>query len=305
MPKVLFAVLISSLLAIPLRAADGPAPADEGVALLIDVLKTNDDPAFQLDILKGINAALEGRRRLAAPPAWADVRAKLVDSANADVRAQARALAAVFGDEATFTAMRKTLADAKAPPADREAALQSLLAAGDPSLGKSLQSLVVDPPVRTRALQALAAYDDPATPAAIFNAYKSFDTEARHAAFSTLAGRPAYAKALVAALQSNQIPRQDLSAATVRQLRDLGDKDIDAYIAKHWGVARTSSAEKLKEIERWKGILTDARLKSADPARGHAVYAKTCAQCHQLYGAGGKVGPDLTGSNRANLDYAR
>jgi putative heme-binding domain-containing protein len=25
--------------------------------------------------------------------------------------------------------------------------------------------------------------------------------------------------------------------------------------------------------------------------------------CHMLYGAGGIVGPDLTGSNRANLDY--
>ena len=25
--------------------------------------------------------------------------------------------------------------------------------------------------------------------------------------------------------------------------------------------------------------------------------------CHTLYGEGGKVGPDLTGSNRANLDY--
>ena len=27
------------------------------------------------------------------------------------------------------------------------------------------------------------------------------------------------------------------------------------------------------------------------------------AQCHTLYGVGGQVGPDLTGSNRHNLDY--
>src|SRR5204863_27437 len=33
------------------------------------------------------------------------------------------------------------------------------------------------------------------------------------------------------------------------------------------------------------------------------VYAKTCQQCHTLYAVGGKVGPDITGSNRANLDY--
>ena len=28
-----------------------------------------------------------------------------------------------------------------------------------------------------------------------------------------------------------------------------------------------------------------------------------CASCHTLYGEGGKVGPDLTGGGRENLDY--
>ncbi|MDG2014389.1 MAG: c-type cytochrome, partial [Pirellulaceae bacterium] len=44
-------------------------------------------------------------------------------------------------------------------------------------------------------------------------------------------------------------------------------------------------------------------MRSADANRGRAVFEKTCAACHQLYGVGGKVGPDLTGSNRADLDY--
>ncbi len=30
---------------------------------------------------------------------------------------------------------------------------------------------------------------------------------------------------------------------------------------------------------------------------------RTCQQCHTLFGVGGQVGPDLTGSNRADLDY--
>jgi putative heme-binding domain-containing protein len=36
---------------------------------------------------------------------------------------------------------------------------------------------------------------------------------------------------------------------------------------------------------------------------GRALFAKTCQQCHTLFGVGGKVGPDITGSNRTNLDY--
>ena len=33
------------------------------------------------------------------------------------------------------------------------------------------------------------------------------------------------------------------------------------------------------------------------------LFTKHCAACHKLYGEGGEVGPDLTGSQRANLDY--
>jgi len=36
---------------------------------------------------------------------------------------------------------------------------------------------------------------------------------------------------------------------------------------------------------------------------GRTVFTKVCQQCHTLFGVGGQVGPDLTGSNRADLDY--
>src|SRR5580765_5348492 len=39
------------------------------------------------------------------------------------------------------------------------------------------------------------------------------------------------------------------------------------------------------------------------PSRGRAIFSKTCQQCHTLFEVGGKVGPDITGSNRGDLDY--
>jgi putative heme-binding domain-containing protein len=33
------------------------------------------------------------------------------------------------------------------------------------------------------------------------------------------------------------------------------------------------------------------------------MFAKNCQQCHTLFALGAKIGPDLTGSNRANVDY--
>ncbi len=44
-------------------------------------------------------------------------------------------------------------------------------------------------------------------------------------------------------------------------------------------------------------------LARANVSNGRALFERTCFACHTLYGQGGKIGPDLTGSNRANLDY--
>ena len=44
-------------------------------------------------------------------------------------------------------------------------------------------------------------------------------------------------------------------------------------------------------------------MSAADVQNGRAVFQRTCGACHKLYGEGGTIGPDLTGSNRTNLDY--
>ena len=40
-----------------------------------------------------------------------------------------------------------------------------------------------------------------------------------------------------------------------------------------------------------------------DAARGAPVFARACSACHSFRGAGGKVGPDLTGSGRHDIGY--
>ena len=284
---------------------DGAAdkPDGDGVAVLVEVLAGNDDPQFQLDILKGINSAMEGRRRVAAPPAWAAVRDKLLASSSRDVRAEAQSLAVVFGDAAAFDVMRKTLADGRADAADRRHALQSLLAANDAKLPKVLHALLDDPALREAVILGLASYDDRDTPQLLLGRYDRFTAAERRAAVGTLAGRVDYALELIAAVRAGKVEANDLTAATARQLRDHGDARVDSFVNQHWGVARTSPAEKTDLMARYKRYLTEERVARADTSHGRAVFARTCSQCHTLYGTGGAVGPDLTGSNRFNLDY--
>ncbi len=56
-------------------------------------------------------------------------------------------------------------------------------------------------------------------------------------------------------------------------------------------------------MAKFKRLFTDAEFARAHPSKGRALFERTCAACHMLYGQGGNIGPDLTGSNRANLDY--
>src|SRR5690606_34573566 len=56
-------------------------------------------------------------------------------------------------------------------------------------------------------------------------------------------------------------------------------------------------------ISELKKTLSSEFLAEADLKNGRRLYETSCSACHILYGAGGNLGPDLTGSGRDNLDY--
>jgi putative heme-binding domain-containing protein len=166
-----------------------------------------------------------------------------------------------------------------------------------------LHPLLADSAVRVAALRGLAAYSDEATPQAIFKQYAGFDLTARQEAISTLAARSRYALTLLDAVEQGVIPIGDVSAFHVQQLQNLGNAEVSRRMAKTWGAVRPTSADRAALVAQFKQRLTPAAMAQADRRRGRAVFAKTCAACHTLFDAGGKIGPELTGSQRANLDY--
>jgi putative heme-binding domain-containing protein len=166
-----------------------------------------------------------------------------------------------------------------------------------------LLTLLGDESLRSRALKALAAYDDPATPKAVLAVYARLGVEDRRAALTTLSARASWATELFAALERGDLPRGDLAASVLQRLRNLKDPAIDELVARDFGTVRDSPEEKKKRVEELKGLVTSEKLAAASRPHGREVFSRTCQQCHTLFGVGGVLAPDLTGSNRADLDY--
>jgi putative heme-binding domain-containing protein len=220
-----------------------------------------------------------------------------------EVRQLAQTLSLTFGSKAALDALRKVLVDGKANLADRQKALAALVAARDRALPEVLRGLLREKELRREALRGLGAFEDPKTSAAILKIYANLDTAGKLDALMTLASRVSFAKALMAAVARDVVKSNELPADIVRQLRAHGVKDINATLDKVWGVSRSTPAAKLAEIAKYKELLEAKVNRPVDLPRGRALFQRTCGQCHKLYGEGGEIGPDITGSNRNNLDY--
>ncbi len=275
----------------------------EAFAAITATLERAAADAHRLDILTGLSFALKGQRKGQMPKGWEQIEAKLAASANGEIRAQAQALSLTFGSAGALAALQKTLLDKSAEPAARRTACDSLLGAKEPTLAPLLQQLLSDADLQETALRGLAAYDDARTPPAILGVYGSLNDAHKRDALNTLAARVSFAKPLLAAVTAGAIPRKDLTAELVRQLRNLKNPELDEQIQKVWGLMRESAADKQKEIEKYKEIYDSGGSQPGDASRGRAVFARACQQCHTLFDTGAKVGPDLTGSNRGDLDY--
>src|SRR5262249_9383762 len=148
-----------------------------------------------------------------------------------ELKSVAYSLAVVFGDPKAIQHMRDDLASDKTDLPSRQAALAALLDARDKELAPVLQQLVGDKALRGAATRALAVYDDPKTPETILAKFGEFTAEEKRDAVNTLASRAAYGKALMDAVAAKKVAAADVPADVVRQLRNLGDKDLDQRIA--------------------------------------------------------------------------
>jgi len=264
-------------------------------------LQAADDSAVKRDLLRGMIEALRGRKNVTPPKNWPDAFAKL--SRDEAVREPATELALIFGDARAAASLREIVATPDADAVRRQRSLQLLIDHRAPRLVPLLEQLLDDSSLRGAAMRGLAAFDSNATPKLILARYAALNESERADAVGTLASRPAYAVALLDAVEAGTVSRRDISVFTARQLQAFGRPEITEKLSRAFGSVRATSKEKLAQIEELRAGLPATSLQRANLAQGRLAFNRTCGKCHKLFGEGGDVGPDLTGSNRTNLDY--
>jgi putative heme-binding domain-containing protein len=296
-------VCVSTLLASGTGRAEKTAAGSHGMAPLVRLLAESDDVDLQADVLRGMYEALRGRRQVPQPEGWPAVARKLAAGPSAEVRQKALILSVLFGDAQALAQLRKTAGNPVASPGARRSALQILVEVRAPELLPLLRDLIADRNMRGPALRGLAAMNDRAVPEVILRTYPSFSDAEKADAVTSLASRPEYALALLAAMEQGRVPRSDLSAFTARQLIGFKDKRLTEKLTAVWGSIRPTSQDKATLLTRYKNLVPPGALRKADRSHGRLVFTRTCATCHTLFNEGGKIGPDLTGAQRSNPDY--
>jgi putative heme-binding domain-containing protein len=155
-------------------------------------------------------------------------------------------------------------------------------------------------PVRAAALLALSSYEAPEVARAVIGNYSGLPPALQDKARDVLVSRPAWSGALLTAVEKGVIPAKDFSLEQVRRVVLHKDSALTSRAEKLWGQVRPATSR-----ETQGRILAVSQILAKGPgeaARGKTLVAKNCLNCHQLFGEGEKIGPDLSAVDRKNLD---
>jgi len=149
-------------------------------------------------------------------------------------------------------------------------------------------------------IAALGRLEEPQVAEVVLTAYPTLTVPVQPKAVELLTQRAAWGKRLVETIGSGKLAPNVLNANQAQKLVSLGDAELAAAVAKHWGTVRTSRDP---QREAFVGEMRRlVRNTPGDARRGIEVFGRVCGQCHKIHGQGQDVGPDITLNGRASFE---
>ncbi len=257
-----------------------------------------EEPRLVKETLKGIRDALEGIPDQKLPAGWRLLYPGLVAQGDS-VAIIAAAINQMFADQETAAGLLAMLSNGSSSLQDRRNAVARLAASRNNQLPALLPSLMDDAGLRVDAIRAVAAFDADSLALKLLEAYPSYNGAEKAEVIRTLSSRQAYGMILTKAIASKAIPKKDVPTYIARQLlRTVGSGFVEV-----WGPVENQTGTLEQDYANYRRLLTPESLGKADLKAGKELFTMTCSPCHQLFGQGGAIGPDITGANRSDLEY--
>ncbi|MEZ6039042.1 MAG: c-type cytochrome [Planctomycetaceae bacterium] len=262
-----------------------------------------EQPQTVASLLRAFRSGLAGLARVNPPKEWPTIEASLRKSTNSSVIRETDAIALLFGDGTAVAELRTLAGDSNQDYVARDQAIKSLAQARDRDSIPVFFNLLGDRAVYGTVITALANFDHSDTAKQLLNRMGGFKDGNRGLAIDTMASRRTWADELIAAVEAGRFDARELTAAQVRQLLTFNDEHIRSVLEARWGVVQETPEARKAAIEKWQKVLTSETLATPNLDNGAELFRKNCAACHKLFGEGQRIGPDLTGANRSNLEY--
>ncbi|MEE2885894.1 MAG: PVC-type heme-binding CxxCH protein [Planctomycetota bacterium] len=212
-------------------------------------------------------------------------------------------LAASWKQPKALSVVRRLVEDGNASNEHRIRGMSSLVKGGDPQVVKILADILstskTNYALSAGMLGAVGQVQDPALAGVLVDAYQHMNPSLRPVAVQLLTQRAPWRDRLLRAIETKAIPTTALAGNQVQVLSTSTDPGIAKRIRAIWGIVRKGRNPNRERVIAQ--VAKTIQTTPGDPFAGRAVFEKTCAQCHQIYGKGTAIGPDLTGNGRGSF----
>ncbi|HLN30529.1 MAG TPA: PVC-type heme-binding CxxCH protein [Gemmataceae bacterium] len=253
-------------------------------------------------VISGMDQALQGHRLRNVPAELAGQIADLLSRRGADLTLLRLGLRMDIAQ--AYERAIQVISDPKAPAGKRISLIDVLGQLGKPECVPILLQLLRGPEatsVRAAVLTALQPFPDARIAEQVLAMYPQLPPDLRPRAQTLLCGRLASARDFLRAVDRGRIDAKEVPFDQLRRIMLHNDEELNQLVQKHWGsVGKETAGAKRARINSIKHMLGMA---PGDLANGKQLFQKTCATCHTLFGEGNKIGPELTGADRKDLEF--
>ena len=282
--------------------AELAAETPEGETWLANYISNRVNPKQDYLLVQGWLGGKNNLMQPKPPEGWAKAYAVLAKNNLLYTRLQAMRLAQVFGTPDVSADLRAIVDNQETPAKERREALEAWVVRPRGDLG-FLFDYLKTPELATAAIQGLAGGKDTRLADQLISQLSNLREDGRQAALAALVSRASWANQLAQAVEQGKVPAKSIPSHLARQVGNLKDGALTSRWEKAWGSIQPIRADKKQLLAQWKEKLTPETLGKGEAGKGKAVFARSCAGCHQMFGEGGKLGPNLTGGQRGEVLY--